>query len=108
MSKRISDVIAEQIKRSGGASYNQKEFALLAADLLDARRALVASEQRCREVEADAERYRAIRDGRWVVSPMFDETYSIYTNGRHVIAMSETLDAAIDAAIAAQRQKEGE
>jgi len=34
---RVSNAMVEQIIRSGGASYNQKTFALLAADLRDAR-----------------------------------------------------------------------
>lgn len=37
MAERVSNAIAEQIKRSGGASYNQREFSMLAADLRDAR-----------------------------------------------------------------------
>jgi hypothetical protein len=47
---RVSTAIAEQIARSGGRSCNTREFAWLAADLLDARR-------RIAELEKDAERY---------------------------------------------------
>jgi len=34
---RVSNAMVEQIVRAGGASCNQKTFALLAADLRDAR-----------------------------------------------------------------------
>lgn len=42
---RISTAIAEQIARSGGRSCNTREFAWLAADLLDARRRIAELEQ---------------------------------------------------------------
>ena len=89
---RVSTAIAEQIARSGGRSCNTREFAWLAADLLDAR-------SRIAELEKDAERLD------WVEVYVRQHAFGVTLIQRND---KGTLREAIDKAIAAQRQKEGE
>jgi len=48
---RVSNAMVEQIIRAGGASYNQKTFALLAADLRDERAENARLQARITELE---------------------------------------------------------
>ena len=70
-------------------------------DLLDARR-------RIAELEKDAERYRAIRAGKWAIRQVQAIVQIDAGNYAYPLGTGGDLDSAVDTAIAAQRQKEGE
>jgi hypothetical protein len=70
-------------------------------DLLDARR-------RIAELEKYAERYRAIRAGKWAIRQGQPIVQIDRGNYAYPLGTGGDLDSAVDTAIAAQRQKEGE
>jgi hypothetical protein len=102
---RISKLRLESYVRSARYSLDMRyllspieEFSL---DLLDARR-------RIAELEKDAERYRAIREGKWAIRQGQTIVQIDAGNYAYPLGTGGDLDSAVDAAIAAQRQKEGE
>ena len=69
--------------------------------ILDARR-------RIAELERDAERYRAIRAGKWAIRQGQTIVQIDKWNYAYPLGTGGDLDSAVDTVIAAQRQKEGE
>ena len=72
----------------------------LILDLADARRRIAG-------LEKDAERYRAIRAGKWAIRQGQTIVQIDKGNYAYPLGTGGDLDSAVDTAIAAQRQKEG-
>jgi len=75
---------------------------------IDCLRMIFDARRRIAELEGDAERYRAIKEGKWAIRQGQIIVQIDKGNYAYPLGTGGDLDSAVDAAIAAQRQKERE